>query len=380
MNAAAAGELSPQGSVSAAGQPGSATPAQLEPRQSRGPFTQQVRQRFGRGAGQYEQEARLQQAMAWRLARLCADLPLPAGPRADLGAGTGLLSRALQQHHPELRQRPPLQLDLCPELLARNPLAGLSDPLSGVQLSGVQLSGGQLSGGDVHSDVRNDIHSGLLSKLRSDPASDGPSEHGPRRPGGPGGSRGQTPVSQDPLIGSACASNSPASDSHHDRSNGLIWDLNRGLPDALNDAALLVSSFALQWLENPAGSLAQWCQRLGPGGWLVLAVPTAGSFPQWRHAAEQAGVPCTALVLPEADALLQAARSSGLSLRQDQRLRFSRPRQGGQQTLRHLQRLGASASPCQALSTGQLRRLLRHWPATSPLTWEVLLLIAQRQR
>ena len=63
-----------------------------------------------------------------------------------------------------------------------------------------------------------------------------------------------------------------------------------------------------------------------------------------------------------------------------QRVRSSRPWQGGQHTLRNLQRLGASASPCQALSTGQLRRLLRHWPATSPLTWEVLLLIAQRQR
>ena len=362
MNAAATGELSPQGSVSAAGQPGSATPAQLEPRQSRGPFTQKVRQRFGRGADQYEQEARLQQAMAWRLARLCADLPLPAGPRADLGSGTGLLSRALQRHHRELRQRPPLQLDLCPELLARNPLARLSGPLPGL---------------DVHSDVHSGLHSGLLSKLGSDPASDGPNDHGPRRPGA-GGSRGQTLVSQNPLFGSD--SDSPASDSNHDRPNGLIWDLNGGLPDALHDAALLVSSFALQWLEDPARSLAQWCQRLGPGGWLVLAVPTAGSFPQWRDAAERAGVPCTALALPEADALRQAARSGGLSLRHDQRLRFSRPRQGGLQTLRHLQRLGASASPCQALSTGQLRRLLRHWPAASPLTWEVLLLIAQRQR
>ena len=114
-------------------------------------------------------------------------------------------------------------------------------------------------------------------------------------------------------------------------------------------------------------------------GWLLLAVPTAGSFPQWRRAAERAGVPCTALALPDADTLLQAVQAGGLSLHHRQRLRFSRPHQGGLPTLRHLQRLGAGASRRRPLSPGQLRRLLAHWPATSPLTWEVLLLIGQRR-
>ena len=54
---------------------------------------------------------------------LCRQLPLTEGPCADLGAGSGLLSRALLQHHPQLPQRPLLQLDLCPELLSHNPLA-----------------------------------------------------------------------------------------------------------------------------------------------------------------------------------------------------------------------------------------------------------------
>lgn len=358
MNNAAAGERSPQVAVAAAaGLQSTSASTQQEFRQGREPFSQQVRQRFGRGAGQYEQEARLQQAMAWRLARLCTDLPLPAGPCADLGAGTGLLSRALQAHHRELRQRPPLQLDLCPELLARNPLAGLSGPLTG-------------------RNVRSDLCGEPCSDLLRAPRNDRPNDHGP---GGPEAqaSCGQVIASRDPLIGNS--SDSQASASHDGKANGLIWDLNDGLPAQLNQAALLASSFALQWLEDPAGSLARWCHQLGPGGWLVLAVPTAGSFPQWQDAAERAGVPCTALALPDADRLRQAARSSGLRLQHDRRLRFSRPRQGGLRTLRHLQRLGAGASPCQALSTGQLRRLLSHWPAASPLTWEVLLLIAQRQ-
>lgn len=261
------------------------------------PFSQRVRRSFGRGAPQYDQEALLQQAMAWRLAHLCAELPLPDGPCADLGAGTGLLSRALRHHHDLLGRRPPLQLDLCPELLARNPLA-VPEP------------------------------------------------------------ENFSPGSHQPL--------------------GLLWDLNEGLPDAVANAALLASSFALQWLRQPAAVLSQWCRSLRPGGWLVLAVPTAGSFPQWRDAAERSGVPCSALPLPEADALLDAAVGSGLQLRRGQRLRFSRPEQGGLRTLRHLQRLGAGASRDRPLSTGQLRRLLAHWPATSPLSWEVLLLIGQR--
>jgi malonyl-CoA O-methyltransferase len=261
-------------------------------------FEQRVRRCFARGAHQYDQEALLQQAVAWRLARLSAELPLPEGPCADLGAGTGLLSRALQRHHSRLRQQPPLQLDRCPELLDRNPLA---------------------------TPIPEDLE---------------PSSHPPL---------------------------------------GLLWDLNDGLPASVENGSLLASSFALQWLQQPAEILRLWCRSLAPGGWLVLAVPTAGSFPQWREAAECTGVPCTALPLPETDALLEAATAGELRPHHVQRLRFSRPGQGGLRTLRHLQRLGAGASRERPLSAGQLRRLLAHWPATSPLTWEVLLLIGQRR-
>jgi len=83
----------------------------------------------------------------------------------------------------------------------------------------------------------------------------------------------------------------------------LLWDLNQGLPESLQQAALLSSSFALQWLDEPATQLRHWCSRLRPGGWLALAVPTSGSFPEWHQAAAAAGVPCSALALPEAKAL-----------------------------------------------------------------------------
>jgi len=246
-------------------------------------YGQRVGLRFGRRADSYERHALLQRAVAWRLGRLCRNLALPAGPAADLGAGTGLLSSALVRHHSGLRARPPLQLDLCPELLARNPW----------------------------------------------------------------------PVRQQ-------------------------WNLDGGLPEPLEGAALLASSFALQWLEAPAERLANWCRSLAPGGWLALAVPTAGSFPQWRHAASLAEVRCTALPLPRADLLLATTADAGLRPLFAHRLRFSRPRQGGMLALRHLRQLGADASRQPPLSASQLRRLLAHWPGETPLLWEVLLLVAQK--
>lgn len=259
-----------------------------------GAFSERVQRAFSRQAAAYEGHAALQRAMAWRLARHCRELALPAGPCADLGAGSGLLGQALRTQRPlpsaagppqTWPQRELLQLDRCPELLARNPLA-------------------------------------IATGAR-------------------------------------------------------LWDLERGLPGELNAAALLCSSFALQWLSQPAAQLQHWCERLAPAGWLALSVPTAASFPQWHQAAARAGVPFTGLVLPEA-ADLEAVGRRELVLRRLQRLRFSRPEGEGQCFLHQLRALGAGASPQRPLSTPQLRRLLHHWPRGGVITWEVLLMIGQR--
>jgi malonyl-CoA O-methyltransferase len=246
-------------------------------------FSHQVRARFARQARHYGQQARLQQGVAWRLAHLCRALPLPAGPRADLGAGSGLVGQALHQLGDH---QPLLQLDLCPALLAHNPLA--------------------------------------------------------------------TPGSQ------------------------LVWDLNRPLPEQLQQAALLTSSFALQWLEDPARQLQHWCGQLRPGGWLALAVPTSGSFPQWHRAAAAAGVPCTALPLPNAEALLAATTQGGLHLHHCRRLQFSRGYGSGLGFLQQLKTLGAGTSRSERLSRAQLRQLLDDWPSDGCVSWEVLLLLGQR--
>jgi malonyl-CoA O-methyltransferase len=237
---------------------------------------------FSRQAAAYGQQAQLQRAVALRLARHIARLPLPPGPKADLGAGTGLLGQAVARLAPRVQL---LQLDGSPALLACNPL--------------------------------------------------------------------------------------------HPRQ---VWDLNAGLPAELQHCALLTSSFSLQWLNQPSSHLHHWARSLATDGWLVLAVPVQGSFPQWHQAAAQAGVPCTALPLPCADELIAAAASE-LELAHCRRLWFSRHYgSGGLAFLRHLRQLGAASSSQPSLSPGQWRRLLQCWPCTSRVSWQILLLIGRRAR
>ena len=132
-----------------------------------GGFSRQVELHFGRGAAGYAEGALLQRAVAWRLVRDLQRLPLPAGPCADLGAGSGAVAQAMAVLAPHLLQREPLQVDLTAALLARNPVAP----------------------------------------------------------------------------------------------HQLLWDLNHGLPTQLEGAALLTSSFALQWLADPSGQVGQSRRR-----------------------------------------------------------------------------------------------------------------------
>lgn len=257
-------------------------------------FAARVRDCFSAGAAAYEQGARLQASMACRLGGLCRELAgsIPAGPRADLGAGSGLLSRALEA---ALGETPLIRVDQCADLLAQEArcCAGEEQRLA-------------------------------LQRQQ------------------------------------------------------LLWNLNEGLPARLSGAALLASSFTLQWLERPEQQLAQWCNRLAPGGWLVLAVPTDASFGIWRQAAATASVPYSGLELPSASALAEVAQQR-LALRRLERLRFSRSNRGALPFLREIRGIGAQASRQRRLRPTELRRLIQHWPAgEQPLTWEVLLLIGRK--
>ena len=250
------------------------------------PFSTRVERCFRGGAATYQSNASLQAAVAARLARLARPLTsaLPPGPRADLGAGSGLLARAIE-----------------------------------AQLGGPSL-------------LRLDACAALLQQEQ-------PPEDGLQR----------------------------------------LWDLNQGLPVELDGASLLASSFALQWLEQPEQELSRWRDALCPGGALLLAVPCCGSFRIWHQAADAAGVPCTALPLPDAQGLMQLA-ASALQLRHCQLLRFSRPNPSARAFLHQIKAIGAQASPAARLQPGELRRLIHHWPGPEhAIVWHVLVLVGQKR-
>ena len=159
------------------------------------------------------------------------------------------------------------------------------------------------------------------------------------------------------------------------------WNLERGLPVA--EPALLASSFALHWLRQPLASLHQWCQALRPGGQLLLAVPTSGSFTSWRQAAHQAAVPWTGLPLPAAQPLQQVL-ATHLQLHH---CRLLQRRQGWPSALaffHHLKRSGLMGGASSHLGPGQLRRLDRCWSRRPQgdvaVEWEVLMVVAEKPR
>nr|AUG32157.1 biotin biosynthesis protein BioC [Paulinella longichromatophora] len=65
----------------------------------------------------YEPAAHLQRSVAWRLARQIKNCTLPNGLRLDLGAGTGLLSRAIEAQVPDQKV---IRIDRSTALLSHN--------------------------------------------------------------------------------------------------------------------------------------------------------------------------------------------------------------------------------------------------------------------
>ena len=239
---------------------------------------------FDRAATDYNRAARLQTAMAWRLAGHCQRLPIPSGRWLDLGSGTGLLADAIEQRNPG---RVVERIDGSAAMLAQN-----------------------------------------------------------SRP-----------------------------------DHTQLWDLNQPFQSGDDAPTLIASSFSLHWLSDPGTTLMHWFECLAPGGWLVVALPVAGCFPQWHEAARQAGVPCSALRFPTAKALTASLPKQ--QIRQQQQINFSEQASQITALLRPMQTIGAGSTTHSALSVKQWRQLSAHWPDCSVegqvrLSWLIQLLVIER--
>ena len=160
-----------------------------------------------------------------------------------------------------------------------------------------------------------------------------------------------------------------------------LLDLNQPLQSWDDAPTLIASSFCLHWLSDPGTRLQHWFECLAPGGWLIVALPVEGCFPQWHAAASQAVVPCSALPFPTTKALLASIPKQ--QIRQQQQLSFSEQASHITALLQPMKTIGAGTSTRSALSVKQWRQLSDHWPDRSAegqvrLTWLIQLLVIER--
>lgn len=139
--------------------------------------------------------------------------------------------------------------------------------------------------------------------------------------------------------------------------------------------ALIASSFTIQWFENPGRAIAQWAEVLLPGGYLLLAFPTAESFPEWRAACTRSGIPYSGVPLPDWAGLLKGL-GDRLTIVQQQTVEMMQPLTHPLNFFRQLQGIGAHTG-CQTLKASQLRHLLQAWYQPTA-TYSVALATLQR--
>lgn len=161
----------------------------------------------------------------------------------------------------------------------------------------------------------------------------------------------------------------------------LVADLNQTLPRWEPRPTLMTSSFTLHWLHQPTRVLKHWFTRLACPGWMILSVPVNGSFLQWKQAAEHTGLPCTALPLPDREALLGAIPRDAVW--RCSTLRFTQQADHPLELLRSMVRIGAGTSPAARMSPSAWRTLFQAWPrehssGRALLTWHCLLMILRR--
>ena len=167
---------------------------------------------------------------------------------------------------------------------------------------------------------------------------------------------------------------------HASSSITKVWDLNEGLPPLPESPKLIVSSFAIHWLMEPAVRIKEWFESLSPGGLIAVSLPVRGSFPEWLSAAKKANVPITALDLPTEESCLKYLKST--NLKHNQIITYTQKSSDITSLLKSIVNVGANSSKKKSLSVGEWRRLRREWLSAKNedicLTWKIQLLIIQK--
>ena len=170
-------------------------------------------------------------------------------------------------------------------------------------------------------------------------------------------------------------------DQHPEKSVKQLWDLNDGLPKWSEKPNLLASSFVLHWLDNPQKQLKEWFNSLSLDGWIALAIPVKGSFPEWYEAAEKANLICTALDLPSYDSLIRVIPKQSILYTKIEIIKQTAKKVTS--LLKPMIKVGAQSSQKEKLSISDWRHLLSFWPVSNQdekvsLSWSIQFLLIKR--
>ena len=170
-------------------------------------------------------------------------------------------------------------------------------------------------------------------------------------------------------------------DQHPEKSVKQLWDLNDGLPKWPEKPNLLASSFVLHWLDNPQKQLKKWFNSLSLDGWIALAIPVKGSFPEWYEAADKANLTCTALDLPTYDSLIRVVPKQSILYNKNEIIKQTAKKVTS--LLKPMIKVGAQSSQKEQLSISDWRHLLSFWPISNQdeevsLSWSIQFLLIKR--
>ena len=170
-------------------------------------------------------------------------------------------------------------------------------------------------------------------------------------------------------------------DQHSEKSVKQLWDLNNGLPKWSKKPNLLASSFVLHWLNNPQKQLNKWFNSLSLDGWIALAIPVKGSFPEWYEAADKANLTCTALDLPTYDSLIRVVPKQSILYNKIEIIKQTAKKVTS--LLKPMIKVGAQSSQKEQLSISDWRHLLSFWPISNQdeevsLSWSIQFLLIKR--
>jgi malonyl-CoA O-methyltransferase len=147
---------------------------------------------------------------------------------------------------------------------------------------------------------------------------------------------------------------------HKQRVSFDIMDAAR--PAAEGPFDLIATSMTLHWLADPAAALQTLRKLLAPGGVLIYAGISGGSFPEWRSVLEEQALPVGLLEIPELPGIVDEERIVADS--------------GTLGFLRRMKAVGG-LTPREgyaALSSGRLRRAIRAADRThgGRITWHIV--------